>query len=216
MTMKKRKANVSIIGGADGPTSVFVAGRNRRRFSDSVCTAFNKYKRNRISKKITAGTHTLEEVVAYAMRKYKLTERAKSKRSYIEKRKELKESLIIQHYPELLGDLGNISRPDVSDEAAIRAFIQKIEERSRRAAELPEDIIPMDLHVYELVVGGDSLELEIDYKWNLFSISYSGNKKLMKQFAKISRDLYCYYGVSEEDIKNKTKRYSTLLTVLSS
>ena len=32
----------------------------------------------------------------------------------------------------------------------------------------------------------------------------------MKKFKKISRDLYSYYGVTEEDIKNKTKRYLSL------
>ena len=42
---------------------------------------------------------------------------------------------------------------------------------------------------------------------------YRFNKILFK---KIARDLYCYYGVSEEDIKNRTKRYSSLVTELSS
>ena len=37
----------------------------------------------------------------------------------------------------------------------------------------------------------------------------------MKKFKKIARDLYGYYGVTEEDIKNKTKRYSLLVTNLS-
>lgn len=32
----------------------------------------------------------------------------------------------------------------------------------------------------------------------------------------IARDLYSYYGVTEEDIRNKTKRYSSLVTNLSS
>ena len=30
------------------------------------------------------------------------------------------------------------------------------------------------------------------------------------------KDLYSYYGVTEEDIRNKTKRYSSLVTNLSS
>ena len=47
-------------------------------------------------------------------------------------------------------------------------------------------------------------------------MSYSGNKAVMKKFKKISRDLYSYYGVTEKDIKNKTKRYSSLVTNLSS
>ena len=47
--------------------------------------------------------------------------------------------------------------------------------------------------------------MEIDYIWNIFGISYSGNKKVMKQFEKISKDLYIYYGVSEDDIKKRQK-----------
>ena len=54
------------------------------------------------------------------------------------------------------------------------------------------------------------------YIWNIFGISYSGNKKVMKQFEKISKDLYIYYGVSEDDIKKKTERYLSLVTALSS
>ncbi len=62
----------------------------------------------------------------------------------------------------------------------------------------------------------DLVEIEVDYTWNIFGISYSGNKSVIKRFKKIARDLYCYYGVSEEDIKNRTKRYSSLVTELSS
>ena len=50
----------------------------------------------------------------------------------------------------------------------------------------------------------------------VYFISYSGNKKVMKQFEKISKDLYIYYGVSEDDIKKKTERYLSLVTALSS
>ena len=62
----------------------------------------------------------------------------------------------------------------------------------------------------------DLVEIEVDYTWNIFGISYSGNKSVIKRFKKIARDLYCYYGVSEEDIKNRTKRYSSLVTELTS
>ena len=36
----------------------------------------------------------------------------------------------------------------------------------------------------------------------------------MKNFKKIARDLYGYYGVTEEDVINKTERYSSLVTSL--
>ena len=68
----------------------------------------------------------------------------------------------------------------------------------------------------ELTREKQRLLWEVDYTWNIFGISYSGNKSVIKRFKKIARDLYCYYGVSEEDIKNRTKRYSSLVTELSS
>ena len=50
----------------------------------------------------------------------------------------------------------------------------------------------------------------------LTGVSYSGNKAVMKKFKKIAKDLRSYYGVTEDDIKNKTQRYSSLITELSS
>ena len=60
------------------------------------------------------------------------------------------------------------------------------------------------------------MEVEIDYLWDVFGISYSGSKKAMKELRKISCRLYLYYGVTEEDIKEESKRYSSLLTALAS
>ena len=81
---------------------------------------------------------------------------------------------------------------------------------------MPDNVIPLDFHLYEIKIGEDLMEIEVDYTWNIFGISYSGNKSVIKRFNKIDRVLYCYYGVSEEDIKNRTKRYSSLVTELSS
>ena len=83
-------------------------------------------------------------------------------------------------------------------------------------AEMPDSIIPMDFHLYKIEINDNFLEMEIDYTWNIFGMSYLGNKAVMKKFKKISRDLYSYYGVTEEDIINKTERYSSLVTSLSS
>ena len=92
----------------------------------------------------------------------------------------------------------------------------KIKTRSEMIAEMPDSIIPMDFHLYKIEINNNFLEMEIDYTWNIFGMSYSGNKAVMKKFKKIARDLYSYYGVTEEDIINKTERYSSLVTSLSS
>ena len=183
---QKSKNAVSIIGGADGPTSIFIAGHSKKQpLKIRIKNSIHRYKRKKVEKTIVANPHSLFETVQYAKEKYGLTETAPVDREYIEQIKCLKESLILQHKPELLG-------------------------------EMPDRIIPMDFHLYKIEINDNFLEMEIDYTWNIFGMSYSGNKAVMKKFKKIARDLYSYYGVTEEDIRNNTKRYSLLVTNLSS
>ncbi len=178
---EKSKSEVSIIGGADGPTSIFIAGRTQKRpLKVRIRNTIYRFRRKLIEKKVVAGEHTLDELVQYAKSNYNFIEIDSSERKYIEQHKNLKESLILQNKPEILGEMN------------------------------------MNFHLYEIRIGDDSLEMAIDYIWNVFGISYSGNKRVVKRFQKISKDLYSYYGVSEDDIKKKTERYLSLITALSS
>ena len=213
----KSKSGVSIIGGADGPTSIFIAGRAQKRpLKVRIRSILYRFKRKRAEKKVVAGEHTLDELVQYAKNSYNLIETNSSERKYIEQQNNLKESLILQHKPEVLGEMKDIPKPNIYNEKSIREYLYKIEARREMIAEMPDNVIPMNFHLYEIRIGDDSLEMNIDYIWNILAISYSGNKKVMKQFQKISKDLYIFYGVSEDDIKKKTERYLSLVTVLSS
>ena len=127
--------------------------------------------------------------------------------NWIERQKNLKASLIMQHKPELLGQRKDIPKPDFHNEESVKNFLNEMEIRNKLIDQMPDNVIPMDFHLYEIKIGEDLMEIEVDYTWNIFGISYSGNKSVIKRFKKIARDLYCYYGVSEEDIKNRTKRY---------
>ena len=208
---------VSIIGGADGPTSVFIAGRSQKKsLKIRVQQAIYRHKRKKVEKTIVADSHSLVETVQYAKKKYKFTEAAPTDREYLEQRKCLKESLILQHKPEVLGKMQDIPVPDCTDEESIKKYIEQMEARREMIAELSDNIIPMDFHLYRVQVGDGMFEMGIDYKWDILGISYSGDKKEMKFYEKISKELYRYYGVEEADIKNKTKRYSALVTALSS
>lgn len=176
---------VSIIGGADGPTSVFIAGRSTKQpLKIRIRQAIYRHKRKKVEKTIIADPHSLVKTVQYAKKKYKFTEAASTDREYLEQRECLKESLILQYKPEVLG-------------------------------KMQDNIIPMDFHLYRMQVGDGMFEMGIDYKWDILGISYSGDKKEMKLYEKISKELYRYYGVEESDIKNKTKRYSALVAALS-
>ena len=216
MFERKDKSAVSIIGGADGPTSVFVVGpHDKKTFRTKVRDNIYKNKRRKAAGKIYAEPHTLKELVKYAEDNYDLAEVDFEDERYIEQRNGAKESFILRYKPELLGDMRDIERPDMTDEESVKDFFAKIKARSDMAAKIPDSEIPMDFHIYEIRIDGGLLEMEIDYIWNEFGISYSGDKKAVKCLQKISKDLYIYYGVSEEDIEEKTERYSALLVALS-
>lgn len=211
----KNKASVSIIGGADGPTSIFIAGRTEKRnLKEQIHRKIYRHRRKAVEKKIVADAHTLEEVVSFARQKYAFLEMDCSQRSYREQKGCLKESLIIEKRPDLLGELKELVRPEVYDEKGIRELHRQIQARSEWIAAIPDEEMPMDYHVYEMRLKDGRLEMEIDYLWNIFGISYSGSKKTMKNLEKVARELYLYYGVTKEDIANKSKRYSSLVTAL--
>lgn len=109
--IEKSKSGVSIIGGADGPTSIFIAGKiQKKSLKVKIRNAIYKHKHKRAEKKIVAGAHTLNELVQYALNKYDLVEINVAERKCIEQRIKLRESLILQHKPEVLGEMEGYSK----------------------------------------------------------------------------------------------------------
>ena len=213
----KAAESISIIGGADGPTSIFLAGRSGKRpLKIRIRNRIFQLRRNRIARRIRPNAPTLREVAVFMKKHYGAVELSRESREYKEQKECLKGSLMIEHRPELLGGLSAIPRPRVYEEASIRKLYDRLQRQRERIAQIPDEQFPMDFHVYRIRLGGGRMEIEIDYQWETFGISYSGNKKEMRKLRRISRRLYIYYGVSEEDIRNCSKRYSSLLTVLAS
>ena len=125
--------------------------------------AINRHNRKEVEKTIVADPHSLVETVQYAKKKYKFTEVAPTDREYLEQRKCLKESLILQHKPEVLGKMQDIPVPDCTDEESIKKYIEQMEARREMIAELSDNIIPMDFHLYRVQVGDGMFEMGIDY-----------------------------------------------------
>lgn len=227
--MKKRAESVSIIGGADGPTSIFLAGTSKKkRFSlrnlrrtlrQGIHRSMHKRRKARAEASIRAGAHTLDEVIRYIEETYNAKEiRNKKKvcRQYEEQRKHMKEALIMKHKPELLGDM-QIVRPENFDEESLKKFWAEAEARTERAAAVPEEMFPMDYYIYEVIVPETGrLDIEIEKKWGMLGISYSGSSgKCMRTLRGISKDIYRYYGVTQEDIRTRSERYQRLVLALS-
>lgn len=209
--------SIHIIGGADGPTSIFLAGRTgKRSLKARIRNRIFQLRQKRIARRVRPRARTLKEVAAYMKKHYGAVELSRESREYKEQREGLKGSLILEHRPELLGDLRTIPRPPRWDEASVRRMHDRLERRRERIAQIPEDQFPMDFHVYQIRLGSGRMEIGIDFRWEIFGISYSGNQKEMKKLRRLGRRLYIYYGVSEQDMKDNSERYASLLAVLAS
>ena len=216
--MKKNdKSVISIIGGADGPTSIFIAGRTGKRpLKVRIKNWIYCQKRRRIAVKIRPNPHTLKQVTAFMKMEYGAAEVSKESRQYQERKASLREGLIIQNRPELLEGLEEMKRPEVFTKEAMEEMSLRIKRRSEAIARIPDEQFTMDFHLYEIIIEGGRMEIEVDYLWDILGISYSGNKRAMRELKKMGRRLYVYYGVTKEDIRDETKRYSALLTGLAS
>ena len=216
--MGKGEGSVSIIGGADGPTSIFIAGKGGKvKLTKRIQNYFRKLKSNRVKKRITANPHTLEEVVELMKREYGAEEVSRQSHNYLEQRKCLKASLVMRHRPDLLGELMDLEPPEGEDVEALKAFWEQVQEREKMAAEIADDIFPVDFHIYAIKCPENCMmQIGVETVWQVIDGSFSGDKKTMKQLRKLFKKIYLYYGVTAEDIKNETERYKSLLGVLCS
>lgn len=216
--MAKRALNVSVIDGTDGPTSFFIVRKTDKiKSTERIKRFFREIKKNRIKKTITANPHTPEEVEIFLKREYGAVEMARQSSDYLEQRKCIKASLIIRHRPDLLGEASDIAPPERDDAEALKEFWEQLALRNAKAEAVADDIFPIDFHIYEIRYSNvGRIEIGMENIWKEFGVSYSGDKKCARQLKKILKDIYLYYGVSDEDIKKESKRYSSLLAALCS
>jgi len=73
MEQKSKNAiSISIIGGADGPTSIFTAGHSKKQpLKIRIKNSIYRYKRKKVEKTIVANPHSLSETVQYAKDKFR-------------------------------------------------------------------------------------------------------------------------------------------------
>ena len=216
------KKNVSIIGGADGPTSIFVVGRKEKNILKRIKITFlnRQYKRKRAlaAKSIVPDAHTIEEVIQYIQQRYSAVEADSSYPYYQSRKRSMKYDLIRRHNPELLGEEKKFFPPaDLNDKQAVLEWQQQLDAWFRECQEktdaVPYEVFPTDYHLFIINKGElGSLEIEMDTFCPHLSVSYSGDKKIM---APILKDIYLYFGVSKEDIDHQTERYMFLLTALT-
>lgn len=215
----KAKSNISIIGGADGPTSVWIAGRDKNLLH-SIKNAFRKkryqIKRRKILKNLKANPHTLEGLRDYIIDKYDAVEVSENEQIYQQNFRNIKSSLVMRYKPELLGEpLENFRPKDFSNRDEVLKFIEKSDEYMKRAESVSAEEFPLDSHLY-IIGTGDGCEIRVNIELNYEIMDAGGSAESGVKLKAILKDIYSYYGVSQEDINNDSERFKNLIAILSS
>lgn len=211
---EKSAASIGIIGGADGPTAVFTAGgkillkhRIRRKWYD--------FKKMRIAKRIKPEPHSMDEVMQYLQSRYGFAEVNKESEEYIREYQEMRCSSILQYAPELLGEYATPPVLTSHDEEGIRKFQKELEKRQQFAAEIPAETFDIEYFVFEQQGRDGKMQICFEKRFGYIGANAGGTPKYMKIFSKIYRDVYRYYGVTQEDIDSGSRRYKELISTLA-
>lgn len=211
---KKHSGSISIIGGSDGPTSIFLVGRHKKTIRQKVHKRLFDMRKKWCSLWIKPRAHTMKELVDYIKEKYGFEEIQKDTREYLTQYDSLRTSFIMQYKPELLGKYAAHPELEGHDEESLKEFMQQLEIREQKAKEIPDDQFKIDFYVLKKTEGQNMMHFYLESGFDYIGGGFSGENGKRK-YEKIYKDAYRYYGVTEEDIVNKTKRYHALLTTLA-
>lgn len=213
----KGARGVSIIGGADGPTSVWLCSKNSKqplkyRIKSSIHKRIYDIRRNWYEKHMTAGSHTMDEVCQYIQKELGYIAVSFDDEEYRQKYKEIRASFIMQYASELLGEYQEPPKLQSHSEEDVKQFIAAVEERNAIAQAVSKDLFDVDYHCYRKRIGDVKCEICVEKRFGYIGGGYVGNgAKFGDEFKKV----YQYYGVTQEDIDNKSKRYEELLRTLA-
>lgn len=214
--MKKTADNISIIGKSDGPTSVFIAGKGEKKtLRQKIQKSMYDFRRKRVIKSLRADPHTVDEVADYLVRELGYTEVSPEDEAYQTEYSDLRASFLMQYRPELLGDLTEPQRPQQWDEKSAMEFMEQIKQRTEAAREVPKTEFDIDFHLYRKTGRDFEMSISIEKTYESFSGSASGSTRAMRRYGEDFRKVYRYYGVSQEDIRQHTKRFDEVVRQLT-
>ena len=207
---------MSVIGKSDGPTAVTVIKRNSKlTWKQKLEKCKYKIKRAYVEHTIKAKGHSLDEVIDYIINKHGFVEIDNDEVRF--ERDEMRASFIMQYAPELLGEYATMPRLKSESKEDIEEHIKQFQVRQQRAMEVPISEFDIDFHKFQISHEDINVNMYINIEKRFAYIGggVSGDKKVMRRFHRIFKDVHRYYGVTAEDIKNKSKRYEQVIRALS-
>ena len=205
-----------MIGKPDGPTAVTVIKRNSKlTWKQKLEKCKYKIKRAYVEHTIKAKSHSLDEVIDYIVNVHGFVELDNDKVRF--ERDELRASFIMQYAPELLGEYATMPRLKSESKEDIEEHIKQFQVRQQRAMEVPISEFDIDFHKLQISFEdiNDNMYIIVEKRFAYIGGGVSGDKKVMRRFHRIFKDVHRYYGVTAEDIKNKSKRYEQVIRALS-
>ena len=207
---------MSVIGKSDGPTAVTVIKRNSKlTLKQKLEKCKYKIKRAYVEHTIKAKGHSLDEVIDYIINKHGFVEIDNDEVRF--EHDEMRASFIMQYAPELLGEYATMPQLKSESKEDIQAHIREFQERQQRATEIPIEKFDIDVHKFQIPFEdiNDNMYIIVEKRFAYIGGGVSGDKKVMRRFHRIFKDVHRYYGVTAEDIKNKTKRYEQVIRALT-
>lgn len=208
--------NGAIIGGSDGPTVVAVIKKNSKLTLRQKIEKFRyKIKRVYVERTIKANSHTLDEVMDYLVDAHGFVE---IKDGEIQQEyEELRASFILQYAPELLGEYATMPQLKSESKEDIQEHIKHFQVRQQMAMQIPTREFDIDFHKFQISFEdiNNNMYITIEKRFAYIGGGASGNKKEMRRFQRIFRDVHKYYGVTSEDIEKKSKRYEQVVRALT-
>ena len=205
-----------VIGKSDGPTAVTVIKRNSKlTLKQKLEKCKYKIKRAYVEHTIKAKGHSLDEVIDYIINKHGFVEIDNDEVHF--ERDEMRASFIMQYAPELLGEYATMPQLKSEFKEDIQAHIREFQERQQRAMEIPIEKFDIDFHKFQISFEdiNDNMYIIVEKRFACIGGGVSGDKKQMRRFHRIFKDVHRYYGVTAEDIKNKSKRYEQVIRALT-
>ena len=177
-----------------------------------------KYNRRKayIERTLKPESHTLDEVMECLVNKYGFVKLDADSKEVRREYEETRAFFILQYAPELLGGYATIPELKSESEEDVKARLAFVEERMRKASEIPTSIFDIDFHKFEKRFDdiNDNIHIMIEKKYGYIGGGACGSKKVIKESNRIYKAIYRYYGVTKEDISEKTLRYKDVVRAL--
>ncbi|WP_343250499.1 hypothetical protein [Diplocloster hominis] len=218
--VKKGAGSISIIGGADGPTSVFVAGTVKSKKKADKKNQEQERRVQEIIEQIVPGKRNMEEVCEYL-----ITELGAQESELTRGRREcMKFNILCRYFPEILPPMPEIKGRHT--QARAKQWAEECRIRHEKIQDYPEESLDLDMHLFELplVVKGERIGcfyVELERNTGYLSCSWNydiGDRKTEQRDIKEAGDrlmtgIMRFRGLAQEDIDNRTQDFWSYISM---